>query len=581
MSCGGGGLSPHTDPALLFLGLPSRFPGSMPEAALFVAASGLQSYSDMSDIQTVSPAPQPGMLYHVPSTGALVLCLTEANDSAKAKCLLAHLLTEGLQDGWVSLAESDFAAPGLNGQFALDTCQTLHLPAAMLVQPVAQLTPTALERVLRGMVADQVALFQSAVRRPRPFAPGQSPVPVSGKVIGTEEIQHLVEASLDGWLTTGRFNAAFERALARFLDVRFVLTTNSGSSANLLALTALTSPLLGERALRPGDEVITVAAGFPTTVNPILQNGLIPVFVDVEIPTYNIDTSLIEAAISPKTRAIMVAHTLGNPYNLAEVTRIARKHDLWLVEDCCDALGSRYQGKMVGTFGDVATLSFYPAHHITMGEGGAVFTNNGMIKRAVESIRDWGRDCWCEPGKDNTCGKRFCWQLGDLPEGYDHKYTYSHLGYNLKISDMQAAVGVAQLGKLDQFIAARRKNFAYLHQLLQPLQDVLILPQPTAESEPSWFGFPITIRPESPVSRQALLPELDKKRIGTRLLFAGNLTRQPYFRDRAYRVAGPLHNTDIVMNHTFWLGVYPGISNEMMSYMVEQLQSCLQSTVAR
>ena len=408
---------------------------------------------------------------------------------------------------------------------------------------------------------------------PGTFIPGTTPIPASGKVIGAKELQHLVDAALDGWFTTGRFNDAFEQRLSEFLGVKYVLTTNSGSSANLLAFSALTSPRLGNRALKPGDEVITVAAGFPTTVNPILLHGAVPVFVDVHIPTYNIDPDKIETAVSEKTKAIMIAHTLGNPYDLAQVTRIARKYGLWLIEDCCDALGSMYNGKLVGTFGDIGTLSFYPAHHITMGEGGAVFTNDAELKRLIESFRDWGRDCYCDPGKDNTCGKRFGWQLGDLPFGYDHKYTYSHLGYNLKITDMQAAVGLAQLDRLPEFIEKRKQNFHYLKQRLAGLEEFLILPEATLNSDPSWFGFPITIREEAAVSRVVFLEYLNQYKIGTRLLFAGNLTRQPYFHGRFYRVSDKLQNTDIVMNDTFWIGVYPGLTDVMLDYVVDQIET--------
>jgi CDP-4-dehydro-6-deoxyglucose reductase, E1 len=352
-----------------------------------------------------------------------------------------------------------------------------------------------------------------------------------------------------------------------------VLTTNSGSSANLLAFSALTSPKLGERAVRPGDEVIGVAAGFPPTVNPILQAGAVPVFVDVDIPTYNIDPAKIEAAIGPKTKAIMLAHTLGNPYNLDVVVALAKKHKLWLIEDCCDALGSTYRGQKVGTFGDIGTLSFYPAHHITMGEGGAVFTNDPNLKQIVESFRDWGRDCYCRPGKDNTCGRRFCQKLGDLPHGYDHKYTYSHLGYNLKITDMQAACALAQMDRVDEFVQARKDNFALLKERLKSCEEFLILPEATEGSDPSWFGFPITLREESNTARVDLLTYLDENKIGTRLLFAGNLTRQPYFKGQTYRVAGTLENTDRVMNQTFWIGVYPGLSEAMLAYSVDKLEA--------
>ncbi|OGP74508.1 MAG: lipopolysaccharide biosynthesis protein RfbH [Deltaproteobacteria bacterium RBG_16_49_23] len=428
---------------------------------------------------------------------------------------------------------------------------------------------------IRTQIADLVKQYADLAYAPTIFVAGKSVIPPSGKVIGTKELQNMVEASLDGWLTTGRFNDAFEKRLSEFLGVKHVLTTNSGSSANLLAFSALTSHKLGDRAVKPGDEVISVAAGFPTTVNPILQFGAVPVFVDVNIPTYNIDPARIEAAITPKTKVIMLAHTLGNPYNLEVVAALAKKHKLWLIEDCCDALGSTYDGKLVGTFGDIATLSFYPAHHITMGEGGAVFTNNDELKMIIESFRDWGRDCYCGPGKDNTCGKRFCWKLGDLPEGYDHKYTYSHLGYNLKISDMQAACALAQMNRLEDFTAARKHNFAFLKDRLKSCEEFLILPEATTNSVPSWFGFPITLRESAGVKRVDLLQYLDEHKIGTRLLFAGNLTRQPYMIGRNFRVSGELTNTDIIMNNTFWIGVYPGLSEEMLSFTVDRLETFL------
>jgi CDP-6-deoxy-D-xylo-4-hexulose-3-dehydrase len=406
---------------------------------------------------------------------------------------------------------------------------------------------------------------------PSAFVAGQTAIPPSGKVLGPEELVNLVDASLDAWLTTGRFNDSFEKKLAAYLGVPHALTCNSGSSANLLALTALTSPLLGERALKPGDEVITAAAGFPTTVNPILQNGLIPVFVDSHIPTYNPLPESIEAAISDKTRAIMIAHTLGNPFAAEEIRAIADRHNLWLIEDCCDALGSTYRGKTVGTFGHLGTLSFYPAHHITMGEGGAVFTSDSLLKRIVESFRDWGRDCWCNPGCDNTCGKRFDWQLGDLPAGYDHKYVYSHLGYNLKITDMQAAIGLAQLDRLENFIAARQSNFAYLSNRLSGTAQ-LTLPGATPESNPSWFGFPITLSEDAPFKRVDLLRYLDQQKIGTRLLFAGNLTRQPYMAGRDYRIANNLSNADRIMNQTFWVGLWPGLDARALEHIGQSLE---------
>lgn len=418
----------------------------------------------------------------------------------------------------------------------------------------------------RQAILDQVRVYAEKRLPPPQFLPGQSMVPPSGKVLGTEEFVHMVDAALDGWLTTGRYNEAFEAGLAGYLGVSHALTCNSGSSANLLALSALTSPILGARALQAGDEVITAAAGFPTTVNPILQNGLVPVFVDSHIPTYNPTPASIEAAIGPRTRAIMMAHTLGNPLEMEAIRGIADRHDLWLVEDCCDALGSLHKGRKVGGWGHIGTLSFYPAHHITMGEGGAVFTQDSMLKRAIESFRDWGRDCWCNPGCDNTCGKRFDWQLGELPAGYDHKYVYAHAGYNLKITDMQAALGLAQLNRIDGFCQARREHFAYLNQRLKGLEEFLILPEATPESDPAWFGFPITLTPDAPFDRVDLLRFLDQRKIGTRLLFAGNLIRQPYFAGRQYRIAGTLENASRIMNNTFWIGVWPGLSQEMLDF---------------
>ncbi|RAW98436.1 MULTISPECIES: lipopolysaccharide biosynthesis protein RfbH [unclassified Photorhabdus] len=427
-------------------------------------------------------------------------------------------------------------------------------------------------QALREQISSLVAQYAKEAMAPKPFVAGASVVPPSGKVIGARELQLMVEASLDGWLTTGRFNDAFEKKLGEYIGVPHVLTTSSGSSANLLALTALTSHKLGKRALKPGDEVITVAAGFPTTVNPSIQNGLIPVFVDVDIPTYNIDPTLIEAAVTDKTKAIMIAHTLGNPFNLAEVRRIADKYNLWLIEDCCDALGTRYDGKMVGTFGDIGTVSFYPAHHITMGEGGAVFTKSGELKTIIESFRDWGRDCYCAPGCDNTCGKRFGQQLGSLPQGYDHKYIYSHLGYNLKITDMQAACGLAQLERVEEFVEQRKTNFTYLKAGLENCAEFLELPEATENSEPSWFGFPITLKETSGINRVELVKFLDEAKIGTRLLFAGNLTRQPYFANRNYRVVGELTNTDRIMNQTFWIGIYPGLTKDHLDYVIAKFE---------
>lgn len=429
--------------------------------------------------------------------------------------------------------------------------------------------------LLRTQILQLVDEYGSIAGRPAPFLPGISTVPPSGKVIGAAEMVAMVEASLDGWLTTGRFNDEFETRLAAFLGVEHVLTVNSGSSANLVAFSTLTSPKLGERAIRPGDEVISVAAGFPTTVNPIIQFGAVPVFVDVKLGTYNVDASKVEQAIGPKTKAIMLAHTLGNPFDLDAIMKLAKRHGLWLIEDCCDALGSTYCGQFVGTFGDISTLSFYPAHHITMGEGGAVFTNNFDLKEIARSFRDWGRDCYCAPGADNTCGKRFCWKLGELPEGYDHKYTYSHLGYNLKITDMQAACGLAQLKRASRFIEARRQNFAYLTERLQSCTNELLLPEATANADPSWFGFPITIRPEANLNRTDLLTYLDQEKVGTRLIFAGNLTRQPYIAGRNFRVADALTNTDTVMESSFWIGVFPGLGEAQLDYAATKIETFL------
>jgi CDP-6-deoxy-D-xylo-4-hexulose-3-dehydrase len=405
--------------------------------------------------------------------------------------------------------------------------------------------------------------------------PGITHIPPSGKLIGYDEIQNMVDASLDGWLTSGRFNEQFENKLATYLGVKHVITVNSGSSANLVAFSTLTSPKLGERSIKKGDEVIGVAAGFPTTVNPIIQYGAIPVFVDIDPNTHNIDATKIEEAISSKTKAIMLAHTLGNPFNLDIVTDICKKYNLWLIEDCCDALGSKYRGQMVGTFGDISTLSFYPAHHITMGEGGAVFTNNSELKMIAESFRDWGRDCYCAPGKDNTCGKRFCQKLGNLPVGYDHKYIYSHLGYNLKITDMQAACGLAQLNKLESFVEIRKENFRYLYDKLSSCKEFIDLPIATNLSDPSWFGFPITLKDNAPVNRLDLLTYLNQSGVGTRLLFAGNLICQPYMNYCNYRVSGDLHNTNNVMNNTFWIGLQPALSKEMLEFAANKIESYL------
>jgi CDP-6-deoxy-D-xylo-4-hexulose-3-dehydrase len=422
----------------------------------------------------------------------------------------------------------------------------------------------------RTSVLREVRAYAERSLAAQPFVRGETKVPVSGKVLDPDDIAALVEASLDGWLTAGRFHGGFERELAKYVGARNAVFVNSGSSANLVALSALTSHKLGSRRIKPGDEVLTVAAGFPTTVNPIIQNGLRPVVVDVDLGTYDAMADRLREAVGPKTRAIMMAHTLGNPFDLDTVLELCKEHDLWLVEDSCDALGSTYRGRRTGSFGDTATVSFYPAHHITTGEGGAVFVKSPLVRRQVESFRDWGRDCYCETGKDNTCAKRFDWQLGDLPHGYDHKYIYSHIGYNLKATDMQAALGLSQLGKIDRFVEARKQNFARLSAGLADVEG-LILPRATEHSDPSWFGFPITLDPAHPADRSDLQRFLESRGIGSRLIFAGNLTKQPAYRHVDFRVVGDLANTDIVMNRALWLGTFPGLTPEMIDFVIESL----------
>lgn len=434
-------------------------------------------------------------------------------------------------------------------------------------------SPVRSEAQIKAEIMALVEEYCAVAHAPKPFVAGQSAAPVSGRVFDASDVKTLVDSSLEFWLTTGRYNAQFEARLAKRIGVRSALTVNSGSSANLLAFAALTSPLMRDRRIEPGAEVITAATGFPTTVNPSLMWGMTPVFVDVDIPTYNIMADRVEEAITPKTRAIMVAHTLGNPFEAKKLAEIAEKHDLFLVEDCCDALGATHHGKHVGTFGDVGTLSFYPAHHITMGEGGAVFTSDPALRRAVETFRDWGRDCYCEPGKDNTCNRRFDWQLGDLPYGYDHKYIYSHLGYNLKITDMQAAVGVAQLDHLDGFVAARRRNFDALKAGLKDLEPFFVLPEATPNSEASWFGFVLTVREDAPFARDEIVRHLNEHKIGTRLLFGGNLIRQPYMKEQQFRVSGPVDNSDRIMRQTFWIGVYPGLREGEIGYMIDTIRA--------
>jgi len=431
---------------------------------------------------------------------------------------------------------------------------------------------------IRKQILNLTEAYSEIFLKPKSFVAGQDPIPVSGKVLGSDDFVNLIDSSLDGWFTSGRYTKEFERSLADFVGVRSALFVNSGSSANLCALSGLTSKKLGERALKKGDEVLTVAMGFPTTVNPIIQNGLKPVVVDVDLETLDVNVEKLEEAVSSKTKAIMIAHTLGNPFNLDAVQRICKENNLWLVEDSCDALGSTYNGQKTGSFGDTASVSFYPAHHITTGEGGAVFVKSPLVKKQVESFRDWGRDCYCETGCDNTCKKRFEWQLGDLPLGYDHKYIYSHIGYNLKATDMQAALGLSQLSKLEKFIAKRKENFNYLKENLKGVEG-LMFTSPTKNSDPSWFGFPMTLDPKIPISREDLLRFLDSRKIGTRLLFAGNILKQPAYKDIDFRVVGELKNTDIIMNRSFWVGVYPGLTKQMLDYVIESISNYMSGKV--
>jgi CDP-6-deoxy-D-xylo-4-hexulose-3-dehydrase len=435
---------------------------------------------------------------------------------------------------------------------------------------------------LRQQILEMVRQYYEVTFPAKEFIPGSSSVPVSGRTFDADDMEMLVDSSLDFWLTTGRFAETFSRQLAKQFGVRHAVLTNSGSSANLLALSCLTSPQLGNKQLLPDDEVITVAAGFPTTVNPILQNQLVPVFVDVTLPSCNLDVSLLEGALSPRTRAIMIAHTLGNPFDLTEVSAFAKKHNLFLIEDCCDALGAEFDGKHVGTFGDLATVSFYPAHHITTGEGGAILTNRPKLKTLLESFRDWGRDCWCDPGKANTCDKRFDWQLGELPEGYDHKYIYSHVGYNLKMTDMQAAIGTSQIQKLPEFIEKRRHNYSFLRERIESCEDFLMLPESHPKANPSWFGFLILVRDHAPFSRRQLIAHLESRNIDTRLLFAGNLTRQPAYDKSTFRVASSLENTDRVMNNALWIGIYPALTEEMLEYTAQTINEfCAQYRIKK
>jgi CDP-6-deoxy-D-xylo-4-hexulose-3-dehydrase len=456
--------------------------------------------------------------------------------------------------------------------------KSVLLDKSVFTDEVAEMTSSFMDGVVRAMIKGKSKLYYEKFHKPvqhKEFIQGKDHIPYAGRIYDEKEMISLVDASLDFWLTAGRFAKQFEAEFAKFLGVKHCILTNSGSSANLLAISALTSPKLGERRLKPGDEVITVAAAFPTTVNPIIQNNLVPFFLDVDVGTYNIQADKVEEALSEKTKAIFLAHTLGNPFDLNKISEICEKYNLWLIEDNCDALGSKYNGKYTGTFGHIATFSFYPPHHITMGEGGALVTNDAQLKRLIESFRDWGRDCWCEPGHDNTCGKRFGWQLGTLPFGYDHKYIYSHIGYNLKVTDMQAAVGVEQLKKLPDFIRARKKNWGLLYEGLKKYEDYFILPKVGDKSDPSWFGFLLTVKENAPFSRNEITNYLEENKIATRLLFSGNIIRHPGFENVGYRIYNNLRNTDFVMNNTFWIGVYPGLTDEMNDYILRKFDEFL------
>ena len=491
--------------------------------------------------------------------------------------------------GLLMLVASDFSefsedVEALSGTSAVDLFTTCRLDSDVLDAPLGTLTSETMERVLRDMTKLNVEAHYRHVHKPRqnqPFVPGESRVPYAGRVYDEQELLNLTDSALDFWLTAGPYHEKFQRAFAEIIGVKYCAVVNSGSSANLCAFMALTSPKLNERRVQPGDEVITVAAGFPTTVNPIIQYGAVPVFVDVDARTANIDVAQLKAALSPRTRVVMLAHTLGNPFDIAAVKAFCDKHELWLVEDNCDALGSTYQGQPTGSFGDIATSSFYPPHHLTMGEGGAVYTSNSRLKVTMESFRDWGRDCYCDSGKDNTCKKRFGWELGTLPKGYDHKYIYSHFGYNLKATDMQAAIGLAQLDKLEGFTARRRANWSRLRESLAGLQDRLALPEATEGSEPSWFGFLMRVRKGSGVGRDEIVGKLEAAGIQTRMLFAGNYLRHPAFDEmresgKGHRVVGPLTATDDIMQNAFWVGVYPGMTDAMLDYMSEQIIACFE-----
>lgn len=503
------------------------------------------------------------------------LAVSEPDELNDIEFLFITTKTTRYFDRILPIHQQDYSDKELPFESIVHVGKPYLLNDSVVGKYLCQMTAEFMEKVLRELNYRETRRFYNyfhAPERNKPFRPGQIPIPYAGRVFDEKEMISLVDSALDFWLTAGRFADQFEKEFTNFLGVKHCLPTNSGSSANLLAISALTSPSLGDRCLKPGDEVITVACAFPTTVNPIIQNNLIPVFLDIELGTYNIQADKIEAALSEKTRAIFLAHTLGNPFDLDRVLKVAKKHNLWFIEDNCDALGSKYNGQYTGTFGHIATYSFYPPHHMTMGEGGALTTNDNQLKRLIESFRDWGRDCWCEPGHDDTCGKRFGWQLGTLPYGYDHKYAYSHIGYSLKVTDMQAAVGVAQFKKLSDFIEARKKNWELLYKGLKKYEDYFILPKATDHSDPSWFGFVLTVKESAPFSKNSIVNYLENNKIATRMLFAGNIVRHPSFENVKYRVYDDLKNTDFIMNNTFWIGVYPGLTEEMISFVIEKIR---------
>ena len=508
------------------------------------------------------------------------LAISDPNNFGDVEFLFITSKDKKISKNIIPISNSDFAKSSLPRESFLHMDKSVLLDKSVFTEEVAEMTSSFMDGVVRAMIKGKSKLYYEKFHKPvqhNEFIQGKDYIPYAGRVYDDKEMISLVDSALDFWLTAGRYAQEFEEVLANFLGLKYCLLTNSGSSANLLAISALTSPKLGERRLKPGDEVITTACGFPTTVNPIIQNNLVPVFIDVDLGTYNIQVEKLEEAVTEKTKAIFIPHTLGNPAELDKIMKTVKKYELWFIEDNCDSLGSKYNGKYTGTFGHISTCSFYPAHHITMGEGGAVLTNDSLLNKIIASFRDWGRDCWCEPGHDNTCGKRFGWQLGKLPFGYDHKYIYSHIGYNLKVTDMQAAIGVEQLKKVPGFIEKRKENFRMLYDELRKYEKYFVLPVATENSEPSWFGFPILVREDAPFTRAEIVNYLEENKIATRMLFGGNLTKQPAYENIKYKIIGSLENTDLVMNNLFWIGVYPGLTGEMVKYMIVKIVEFIES----